>query len=608
MNKLLAIFLFFPLFANAAAPSASISVGGSRTSGVAPLCVQFDGSGSTDGDMTATNEEFHGLSYFWNFGDSGAGTHTNGSRLASKNVAYDPITGHCFDTSATVTLTVCDETSCSKATQAITVTSANAQWATGKTTCVSTSGTFTDCPTVVSGDYASVAACQSASKCLTQSTTPTITSDMRVALRGGETFTGTMTVAADDTGPGLITSYGAGRATVSVTTTAECFTVSATDWRIVNIHCAGDSSNARTATSLTAAGTKMTIKDSKFTGFGAASYTTIEGGNNSSAGEDFSFVGNEISGGHATQGAESITSYLLRGVIIGNQIAATQTQFHPIRIYPDASVVANNTITGGGKSGQNVEAIGIRPSGAIGAVTRSKIVLSENKVRVGPSFTFTFLKVQSGNPAAYVDQEITDLLVQRNYIDFAVGSSAGIECMRVGGTRITIRNNICDMTNSGDEFIRLNKIVDAGAAPDYVKVYNNTVYASTDVGAGFTFFNSNSLSSTNSNVVNNLSYIPLPSGTTTRVIVNGVVATDSNNSTGSSGTNQIKLTDPFLSTPSSSNYTTYQPSTAYADDGGTAAFPATGLFGDFFGCHDKTGANRIGAIVPRASAICAGAP
>lgn len=45
-----------------------------------------------------------------------------------------------------------------------------------------------------------------------------------------------------------------------------------------------------------------------------------------------------------------------------------------------------------------------------------------------------------------------------------------------------------------------------------------------------------------------------------------------------------------------------------AANAGTQKSPATDDFGDFFDCHDKTGAVRMGAIVPRANAICTGRP
>ena len=53
-----------------------------RTTGVAPLAVFFDASGTTD--TVETPYPFHELDYSWNFGDSGAGNWTYGSG----NVSY----------------------------------------------------------------------------------------------------------------------------------------------------------------------------------------------------------------------------------------------------------------------------------------------------------------------------------------------------------------------------------------------------------------------------------------------------------------------------------------------------------------------------------------
>ena len=89
MKKLILIFilaLLTPQAYAATAPVAAISA--SRTTGVEPLCVVFDGSGSSDADLGA-NEAFRKLSYSWNFGDSSAGTFTNGSVAQSRNMALE---------------------------------------------------------------------------------------------------------------------------------------------------------------------------------------------------------------------------------------------------------------------------------------------------------------------------------------------------------------------------------------------------------------------------------------------------------------------------------------------------------------------------------------
>ena len=149
--------------------------------------------------------------------------------------------------------------------------------------------------------------------------------------------------------------------------------------------------------------------------------------------------------------------------------------------------------------------------------------------------------------------------------------------------------------------------------PDYIEVYNNTAFADVSVGSSFEFFDQTAIASSNSSVVNNLAYAPLPSADTTRVMVEGAVTTNSTNSTGSSGTNEIMAGDGTTGTPvspfanSSGNMNTpidyALTASSYAKDGGTTSFPATSE--DFFGCYDPSN-TRYGAVVNRAAAVCRG--
>src|SRR5688500_14792000 len=71
-------------------PSADEPITGSlvasRTSGVAPLAVFFDASGTTSTD---TSRPFHDLEYRWGFDDPSSGTWTSSG--ASRNSARGPV-------------------------------------------------------------------------------------------------------------------------------------------------------------------------------------------------------------------------------------------------------------------------------------------------------------------------------------------------------------------------------------------------------------------------------------------------------------------------------------------------------------------------------------
>lgn len=81
----------------------------SRTSGVAPLYVQVNASGTVA--SAYTSNPFHDLAYSTNFGDSGAGNWAEGmfSRFSaprSKNVERGPMTAHVYETPGAYTIQV----------------------------------------------------------------------------------------------------------------------------------------------------------------------------------------------------------------------------------------------------------------------------------------------------------------------------------------------------------------------------------------------------------------------------------------------------------------------------------------------------------------------
>ena len=77
----------------AAGSNIQVSVTPTRISGVAPLSVFFDASGTT---AQATSRPFHDLAYCWDFDDSGGGNFLADGK--SKNRAYGPEAAHVFET------------------------------------------------------------------------------------------------------------------------------------------------------------------------------------------------------------------------------------------------------------------------------------------------------------------------------------------------------------------------------------------------------------------------------------------------------------------------------------------------------------------------------
>lgn len=163
-----------------------------RVSGISPLLVFFDATGTTySGTLAGANNAFQDLSYTWNFGDtlgSGTSTWTYGSRpnVNSRNVATGAIAAHLYvtegrDTKYTATLTVTDGTttvSCGVGATAFDPAGAKG-FPTTATTCLFNTTVGSGCP---------AGATQTAT-----SSTSSITSTMntkRVLFKCGDTFTG----------------------------------------------------------------------------------------------------------------------------------------------------------------------------------------------------------------------------------------------------------------------------------------------------------------------------------------------------------------------------------------------------------------------------------
>ena len=124
------------------------SVSAARTSGVAPLYVNFDATATTS---TLSTNPSHELFFAHDFGDTGAGTWANGvqsSGLTSKNAGYGPVTGHVFETPGTypVTTVITDGVNSETVTNTITVQDPNTVYAGTATICISHSGNFTGAP------------------------------------------------------------------------------------------------------------------------------------------------------------------------------------------------------------------------------------------------------------------------------------------------------------------------------------------------------------------------------------------------------------------------------------------------------------------------------
>ncbi len=122
----------------------TVSLVTTRTSGVAPLAVSFDASGTTS---LTTSRPFHDLHYRWDYGDPGSGVWSTSRK--SKNHDTGAIGGHVFETPGTyiVSVTVTDGAGAtSQQSVEITVEDPDVVFSGTSTICISTDGDFTGAP------------------------------------------------------------------------------------------------------------------------------------------------------------------------------------------------------------------------------------------------------------------------------------------------------------------------------------------------------------------------------------------------------------------------------------------------------------------------------
>ena len=578
MKYLIALLAFLSFAAHA---TVTPSVSYTRTSGTAPLCLQVDASASTS---TATTLPFIALQYVHVFGDTGAGQWGYGANTAqSKNFATGPIAAHCYETAETYTIAtlICESaTSCAAwQTQAITVTAADTTFS-ATTICIA-NGSL---PVAGSGGCPSGSTARQGTGDWDADMTFALGNNCggaackRILFKGGETFTASAKVTLNVAGPGHIGSYGTGKATFT-TGTAEInfFTFGSTlnDWRIVDVIFTSSAANSVLVADQTGAATRVTFLRVDMTGIQAglvASFTEFFM-------QDSTF-GSAVStdeDGHAYIGA------LTQSALLGSSLSATDGVInHTVRISTaDRVVIANNTIVG--PTGAGDEALKIHAPTFTGANYTEKVVVAGNKIT-------GIIGIEPGNPA---DERLRKIVVESNWL---VNTDLGITA-----DEAAIRNNV--FTGSvGTTFrpINIGPVV-VTQVPTNVLVENNSAY----VSATPTTYNMIRMvdnTAATATIRNNLAYAP---NVTSPVVLNNLctvcgtvtVATNSSDA-------QAKNTNPYAGTPSVP--IDFAATVAgYADDGGTASYPATAS--DFFNCSQTSGV-RIGATVPRSLAVCRSAP
>jgi hypothetical protein len=520
--------------APAAAPKAiTPALEASRTSGVAPLAVFFDATGTV---ASSTLRPFHELDYQWNFGDPTSGAWGNTGK--SKNTATGPVTAHVYDTPGTYTITLAvRDAEASWATRSVTITVSDPN--------VVFSGTNTVCFSIV-GDFAG---CPSGATHVTTSNNPgnlaEITSHIatgkRLLLHRGERWTATnnYTIATD--GPVVLGAYGPGtnpdargvyaNAPVIERTSGGSlfeFTASTTqrheDWRIMDLYLKGVSDD-------TGSGAISGVTNwQKFLGY----HLKIEGfsvpfGNSIwNLGHDQVFlVDSECFNGYVNQVYIGST----RLVLMGNYLHDSPTS-HVLRVWQASKgVISHNIIRNAGPYRHALKLHGNpyqscippndgcsypcnSPCNGVAPETR-EVVVADNLFSTSSQWAVTLGPQDSG-----ADERLSDVIVERNQF-LSAGSYLGVSLL-VWARDVSVRNNLFDGTDANFGGYTAITVAQRGveAAPERVAILNNTAYRG-DSSAEFLFTSVEGLAQ-NTIVRNNLAAAPLA---TTKNMVSSVSTT-----------------------------------------------------------------------------------
>jgi hypothetical protein len=529
-------------FSAAQAGDIALSLVAARTSGVAPLAVFFDASGTTDVGVTA--RPFHDLEYTWDFGDPTADTWAYGAQpgVSSKNSATGPVAAHVFEQPGTytVTLTAFDGTNTVNTTQTITVDDPEVVFAGAKTACVSTAGVFTGCPS---------GAVQVTTSSFTTALGNISSTVKRILFRAGETWTTSSSYSITQAGPGLIGSFGTGIKPL-INASGSSYSVisfNADDWRVMDLAIDGQAgtimgyfNNGKTQITL--------LRDdvSNSTGaFWTNNGTTVAGGVTS---DQFTVQDSTSNGIIGTAG--NVASWVLGerfaflGNFMDNKGAATSGGEHVLR-FPKVikGVISNNTAQNPGPNGKHdLKLHSSNPfsnSALWDGTYTEKVIISDNYF---PGNFSTAYQVSIAAQNTSFDERLRDIIVERNWFTGGAGSQ---DPLRIAAVSCTVRNNIFDISISAtyhDAIAVTYTTGDASPPPDNTSIYNNTIYSNASSSHVIGISISSPVLTTT--VKNNLLSAPNASGPT---MISGTGATlvQSNNVT-----NNVPSTLFVSSTPS----------------------------------------------------------
>jgi hypothetical protein len=450
-------------------------IAASRPSGVAPLAVFFDATGTK---AASTPQPFHDLRFDWDFNDPSSGVW--GTTGRSRNAASGGVAGHVFETPGTfvVRLTVKDPSGASAEAQAkVVVEDPERVFRGEKTICVSSAGDFSGAPA-------------GAVRFKTQSIDTLggqIAAGKRILLRRGETWRLGQRWILNVPGPGIIGAFGKGDPPRLVLTGNQAFLELSgrkpnfADWRFMDLEIDGEG-GPKTA-GVTAEGTVKQALFLRFAvrnahrgisvGSGAVEYYHQRGEPGQSLHEDVAIVDSTVEhviggkGGNASMlaaerliflgnryedstGAEHIvrTQYVRKGVLSHNELGGPAPRKHVLKLHAPP-------FTGGGLTDGKVTEL---------------VVVSRNTLRGGEG-DWIFVP---GPEDGHTDQRVRDVVIEQNH--FIAGRASSVAVF-VCGTRMTLRNNLFDLSENGKGTCIVINRRGVEPPPSDIRVLNNTGFS-----------------------------------------------------------------------------------------------------------------------------------
>ncbi len=340
----------------------------------------------------------------------------------------------------------------------------------------------------------------------------------RLLLRGGETWNTSSTHTIDKAGPGMLATFGDGRANITIAGNQTLFNLSSRnprfhDWRFVDLNIDGQSGSS--SKGFTAGGTVSDflllrtsirdVNDGLSFSLSILDWWETHGYPGQQHHRGVAIVDSSVH--HVIGGRGSYNAYLATKqlIFLGNNFDDSRQGEHILRTpYVGKGVVGHNDL---GRPAVTKHVVKMHAPGFGSGIGQGHytefVVMSDNTFR-GDDNAWT---VVPGPENAHADNRLRDIIIERNHFLAGVGTG---EHLVVYARDVTIRNNVFDST--GAAYRGIISIGHRGLEPPStgVSVLNNTAYRGDSEPLRFVRIGS---SVSNTRVFNNLVSAPNSSKT-----------------------------------------------------------------------------------------------